>query len=68
MQFSQRTGKPVEKSGEQLIELPLALCDNEGNPLKGQKAIQHIIYSPGTEILIHKFFSLTHHGSQNVGY
>ena len=38
MKYSQRTGKPVEQPGEQLIELPLALCDNSGNPLKGQKS------------------------------
>ena len=38
MQFSRRTGRPVEKPGEQLIELPLALCDCAGNPLKGQKS------------------------------
>ena len=38
MQFSQRTGRPVERPGEQLIELPLALCDSTGNPIKGQKS------------------------------
>ena len=36
--FSQRTGKPVDRPGEQLIELPLALCDSTGNPIKGQKS------------------------------
>lgn len=38
MQYSHKTGIPVERPGEQLIELPLALCDNEGVPLKGQKS------------------------------
>ena len=38
MQFSQRTGRSVEKRGEQLIELPLAITDNTGKPLKGQKS------------------------------
>ena len=38
MQFSRRTGRPVERPGEQLIELPLALCDSAGNPIKGQKS------------------------------
>ena len=38
LQFSQRTGIPINRPGEQLIELPLALCDNTGNPIKGQKA------------------------------
>ena len=38
MQFSRRTGIPIEKPGEQLIELPLAISDSEGNPLKGQKS------------------------------
>ena len=35
MKFSQRTGKPVDRPGEQLIELPLALCDSTGNPIGG---------------------------------
>ena len=38
MQFSRRTGRPIDKPGEQLIELPLAISDNAGNPLKGQKS------------------------------
>ena len=38
MQFSQRTGGSVEKAGEQLIDLPLAITDNTGKPLKGQKS------------------------------
>ena len=38
MQFSQRTGRSVEKRGEQVIELPLAITDNTGKPLKGQKS------------------------------
>ena len=38
MQFSKRTGRPIEKPGEQLLELPLAIADSDGNPLKGQKS------------------------------
>lgn len=38
MKFSQRTGKPIEKPSEQLIELPLSISDNAGNSLKGQKS------------------------------
>ena len=38
MQFSKRTGKPIDTLQEQLIELPLAISDHEGNPLKGQKS------------------------------
>ena len=37
MKFSQRTEQSVERPGEQLIELPLALCDSTENPIKGQK-------------------------------
>jgi len=38
MQHSKRTGKPIERPGEQLIELPLSISDPEGNPNKGQKS------------------------------
>ena len=38
MQFSRRTGRPVDRPGEQLVEIPLAIADNNGNPLKGQKS------------------------------
>ena len=38
MLYSQRTGRPVDKPGEQLIELPLAISDSDGKPLKGQKS------------------------------
>ena len=38
MQFSCRIGAPIERPGEQLLELPLAISDNDGNPLKGQKS------------------------------
>jgi len=31
MLFSKRTGRPIEKPGEQLIELPLAISDNDGS-------------------------------------
>ena len=38
MQFSQRTQWPFEKHREQLTELPQAISDNTGNPLKGQRS------------------------------
>ena len=38
MQFSRRIGAPIERPGEQLLELPLAISDNDGNPLKGEKS------------------------------
>ena len=37
IQFAKKTGKPVESPNEQLVLYPLSLCDNEGNPNKGQK-------------------------------
>ena len=37
IQFLKRTGRPIEKP-EQLLELPLALADSDGNPLNGQKS------------------------------
>lgn len=38
MQHSNKTGEPVQKLGEQIIELPMALCDNQGVQHKGDKA------------------------------
>lgn len=38
IQFSKKTGKPIETTGEQLVEYPLAIADNIGQPLKGQKS------------------------------
>ena len=38
MQFSKKTGKPIEKPGEHQLELPMAISDHMGNPLKGQKS------------------------------
>ena len=38
MQYSKKTGKPIEKPGEQLLEFPLAICDHNGDPLKGTKS------------------------------
>ena len=35
---SQITGHPIDQPFEQLIPLPLAICDSDGNPLKGQKS------------------------------
>ena len=36
--WSKVSQKPVTSVSEQFIALPLALCDNEGLPLKGQKS------------------------------
>ena len=36
--WSHRTGIPINQAGEQFIALPLALCDHNGNPHKGQKS------------------------------
>lgn len=36
--WSLRRGIPVDKAGEQLIELPLAISDHQGSPNKGQKS------------------------------
>ena len=38
IKWSLRTGVPVDKAGEQLITLPLAISDHQGNPNKGQKS------------------------------
>ena len=38
IEHSQKTGKPIEQPGEQLLDKPMSLCDSEGNPLKGQKS------------------------------
>ena len=38
IKWSKKTGRAIEWPGEQLIELPLALSDNQGNPRKGQKS------------------------------
>lgn len=38
MQHSKKTGTPIDRPGEQLLEYPLALCDSEGNLIKGQKS------------------------------
>lgn len=37
MKWSMHTGTPIDKAGEQLIALPLALADHGGDPLTGQK-------------------------------
>ena len=39
MKHSKKTGTPIERPGEQLLEYPLSLCDSDGNPLKGQKVM-----------------------------
>ena len=38
IQFSHRIGTPIDRPGEQLIELPLAISENVDNPMKGQKS------------------------------
>ena len=38
MRHSNKTGLPIDSPGEQLIQLPLALCDHEGQQNKGQKS------------------------------
>ena len=38
IKWSLRTGNPIDKAGEQLIMLPLAISDHQGNPNKGQKS------------------------------
>ena len=38
MQPSKKTDSPNERPGEQLLEYPLALRDNDGKLLKGQKS------------------------------
>ena len=38
MTFSKRTGQPILDLEEELIELPLAICNNDGIPITGQKS------------------------------
>ena len=38
IQFANKTGRHIVRSGEQLLQYPLSICDNDGNPLKGQKS------------------------------
>ena len=38
LEFSRKTGSPINTVGEQLLELPLAICDSDGKLLKGQKS------------------------------
>ena len=38
IKWSLCTGIPIQKAGEQLIMLPLAIADHDGNPNKGQKS------------------------------
>ena len=38
MKWSNTTGKPIDTPGEQLLELPVALCDHMGQPNKGQNS------------------------------
>ena len=39
MNYSKRTGRQTAKPGEQLLELPLALVDSDGNQVKGRRAM-----------------------------
>ena len=48
IKWSLRTRTPIEKAGEQLIVLPLAISDHQGNPIKGQK-------SNMTKVLINRY-------------
>ena len=52
LQYSQKSGKPVQNPGEQLLEFPLSICDNEGMPIKGTK-------SNITKILERRYSTLT---------
>ncbi len=38
MQHSRKTGNPICTPDEQQLQLPLALCSSDGNPLTGQKS------------------------------
>jgi hypothetical protein len=38
IQFSKKTGRPIDTLEDQLIEMPLAICSHDGFPLKGQKS------------------------------
>ena len=38
IQHSNKTGTLIHRPGEQLVQLPLAICDHDGNQLKGQKS------------------------------
>ena len=38
LKWHQQTGQPVQTLAEQYIPYPLAISDNKGNPLKGQKS------------------------------
>ena len=38
MCYSHKTGTPINNPGEQLIEYPLAISDNTGQPVKGKKS------------------------------
>ena len=38
IKWHQQTGQPIQNLAEQYISYPLALSDNDGNPIKGQKS------------------------------
>ena len=38
LKWYQQTGKTIERLAEQYIPFPLAISDNKGNPIKGQKS------------------------------
>ena len=38
LKWHQKTGQPIQKLAEQYIPYPLAISDNKGNPIKGQKS------------------------------
>jgi hypothetical protein len=72
IQFSKKTGRPIDTLEDQLIEMPLAICSHDGFPLKGQKsntskhlenryqrAVPQVFLSeiPWTPLKIHKTIS-----------
>ena len=55
MKFSQRTGKPVDRPGEQLIELPLEYRQS-------RKVTLHSLYNVATKTQWLQHFNLVYHG------
>ena len=49
IQYSRKTRRPIERPGEQLIELPSALRDSEGDPVKRQKSYTTHFLNPDTK-------------------
>lgn len=67
MQFSTKTGNPINKPGEQILEYPLSLCDTDGNPLKGQKSyFTNSLQTIGTKKLVHQLLCMSYHRNGNL--